>query len=68
MIRITIEVEPLEQVPDATDPGDEAAVTLLREHAQQVADRVTVGETSGILEDYDGAPVARFRVEEGLAG
>jgi hypothetical protein len=59
MIRIIVEIEPLDDTPD---PGDEAQVTLLREHLVQVAEQVLT-ERFGVLEDYDGAPCGSFRVE-----
>jgi hypothetical protein len=64
MIRITIEIDELEEAPTV---DDEAQFTSLREALSQIVERAADGELFGYVEDMDGAPCATFKVEEGLS-
>lgn len=64
MIRITIEIDELEETPGRED---EAQWTVLIDTFNLVAQQILDGETRGYVEDGDGAPCASFRVDEGLS-
>lgn len=65
MIRITIEVDELEEAPSFTDQPQYGA---LRSTVLDVVAQLADGQTRGYVEDDDGAPCAAFRVDEGLPG